>query len=332
MQSLACSIKTNDKHKMDQKMIHTLAIAITNQCPLQCSFCCTPLRTGEIAEPMLIDIIDQALALNLFQNIGFTGGEPFVKFDLLCRVGRYLGDHNIPWGVTTSLATISKLHDVETHVERIKNAKIHHITISLDEEHLARRDPKIITSFIEKIISSTNINIEVSITRYPEQQKLSLPIDVTVFQKHSNFKVSYHYVVPAGRASSQHFKKTDNYDFCTNNSRCLLDSGLALSIYPSGDVFPCCSPYIVNKESALKLGNVFDSPLAGIIERLSNDIFFKIIIQKGFSGLIALLAKEVAWGKYLLPTPIDQCHFCSRIANDQEVLSLIKGLLHEKFR
>jgi MoaA/NifB/PqqE/SkfB family radical SAM enzyme len=74
---------------------HTLAISVTNRCPLRCDFCCVPPGPGDLEKEKARELIDQAISLGVFRSVGFTGGEPMLRLPLVEELGTKLANAGI---------------------------------------------------------------------------------------------------------------------------------------------------------------------------------------------------------------------------------------------
>lgn len=320
-------------------MSNTLAVAITNRCPLKCSFCCVPPGPGDINELLAERVVRDAIKLNLFENIGFTGGEPLLRYNLIRRLGDILQEHNVRWGITTAVGSIKTQDSAHAVANGLISSGISNITVSVDETHLKNRNPEIIETFIVAL-AKASVPVDASVTRYSNEQNNPLPLkllnQVSALKnnkrENSDFlrhiKISYHYVSKAGNAERSNNCSSSKFNLV--KSRCPLENNISLSIWPSGDVYPCCSPYVVNKAKNLILGNIYKESLVTIVTKLSNDVFHKTIRRHGFAGLIANTPQLNEWGDIFQNEIHDPCHLCSKVAMVPTMLGKIRRVFNEK--
>lgn len=308
---------------------HTLAIGITNRCPLRCAFCCVPPGPGDISRSLIDQLIDEVLAQpSSWKGVGFTGGEPLLRIDDVCRLGARLKSASVPWGVTTGLGWVANTNRAISVANRLIDAGISRLNISFDPSHYKelRRDHH--KSFVSILIQH-DIDIVVSCTTFiDESMNDSEILNGLGIDDASKIKIERHYVAKAGYAKGSTNCSQNKLNL--NNSKCPLSDGLTLSVWPEGDVYPCCSTYTVNKDSGLIVGNVNNETLTEIVSRVENDLFFSLIRQQGFAALIGFLGHEIASLKEIFSDhPHDVCHLCSKL-DQLEGIGNIRDMLLEK--
>jgi len=113
----------------------TLLAELTHRCPLHCPYCSNPLdlirAESELATDDWKRVFTQARALGVLQ-LGLSGGEPLLRKDL-----EELAAHARSEGLYSTLVT-SGLGLTRTRVERLKEAGLEHIQISIQDS-----DPEI---------------------------------------------------------------------------------------------------------------------------------------------------------------------------------------------
>ena len=297
---------------------HTLAIAITNQCPLKCDFCCVPPGPGDLPSETVSSLVQQAIDIKEFRSIGFTGGEPLLRIKTIAPLGSLISSNGLAWGLTTGGGWANSKAIVDRTVKTLISADIHNITVSVDESHLVNRNADLVQDFIEQMLSQ---QVFVTVSCTSDKLPLELPI---VLAPSPRLKVEFHYIAPVGYAS-ENYEARHGFDFA--KSKCPMSNALTLSVWPDGDVYPCCSTYVVNKDKDLVVGNVFDLPLADILSRALGDVYLCAIREVGFSGLICLSPELELWEKQFRVPVQDACHLCSQIAQTPNALSEIRANL-----
>ena len=250
--------------------------------------------------------------------MGFTGGEPLLRLNLIEELGRTLRDSGLPWGLTTGVGWSKSEQVVDRTLNVLVSAGIHNITVSVDEAHLKGRDPRIAEYFVSQLVKS-GVFVTVSCTSGEEIPKVPIPIP-----KANNIKVEYHYISPVGYATG---KKIVQKRLSLNQSHCPMSEGLTLSVWPDGFVYPCCSTYIVNKEKNLAIGNVHESSLGEILLNALKDKYLCAIREIGFSGLICLTPNSEVWKKVMDEPLLDACHLCSKVSAIPEALKEVRETL-----
>lgn len=134
--------------------MHTLALAITNRCPLRCDFCCVPPGPGDLDEQLASKIVEDAIKSRLFDNVGFTGGEPLLRLNLVEKLGTRLSSAGVKWGVTTGCGWATSEKRVENTIAALLRAKVSEVRVSVDDAHLKSRSAKQVPHFLQLLIDS----------------------------------------------------------------------------------------------------------------------------------------------------------------------------------
>ena len=307
-------------------MFNILALAVTNRCPLNCSFCAVPPGPGDLSDYDVERLAIEAYESGQFKEIGFTGGEPLLRKDIILKVGMMLTKRGMPWGLTTGLGWAKTKEQAIEVVNQLSSAGIHHITVSVDESHLMNKSPEISEAFIAEAIS-LKTKVIVSVTRYKEDYNENLPINIDTDSEY--ISVDYHYVSNAGKAEANCSDLQSRFDI--KNSKCLLKDGISLSVWPDGSVYPCCSPFVVNKYSDLAIGNILDNqPLQNCINKLSENLYLKAIINYGFSGLMTMTPEFKGWGDIFKGDVNSVCHLCAKISAKKGSIDRLNRMILEK--
>lgn len=133
---MLASVAKADLGTADDLAMHTLALALTNRCPLRCEYCCVPPGPGDLDEKIALSLIDQALELKAFSFIGFTGGEPLIRLPLISKLGTKLIGSGIVWGLTTGGGWATSKKKVDDTINSLIASGIGDITVSVDSAHL----------------------------------------------------------------------------------------------------------------------------------------------------------------------------------------------------
>lgn len=294
---------------------HALAIAITNRCPLRCAFCCVPPGPGDLPEHKINQIVEDVIRGGLIKSVGFTGGEPLIKISEVCKNGEILSKNGIRWGVTTGMGWTKNPWKAESAAKYLVNSGISQITVSYDPSHFSDARHESTSAFLQEVVQA-GIETRISVTHFSDEVGT---IDIDLIKKFpfidnkNNVKMEYFYVAPVGFAKDK--KNCSNSRMNFLDSKCPLKTGLTLSVWPDGSVYPCCSTYVVNKNKELVIGNVFDESINSILQRAESNIYMMAIRKLGFSSIIALTPNSLIWKEVFMETPQDVCHLCSKISS-----------------
>ena len=113
-----------------------VSIIITNKCNASCQICCyncSPNQSEVIEEKLMYRVIDQAKEFGYVESICFTGGEPFLYYDLLKKGLEYAKNS----GFKTTVASNGYwgMWPADELYAKFKELPIDLILISTDEYH-----------------------------------------------------------------------------------------------------------------------------------------------------------------------------------------------------
>lgn len=145
---------------------HTLALAVTNRCPLRCDFCCVPPGPGDLERELVLDLIDQTEEIGTFRSIGFTGGEPLIRRKLVLEAGARARSKGLRWGLTTGMGWARDSEHATKVAAELAESGLTNITVSVDASHLDQRDARPVERFISACDSAhAQVNSQLHIKR-----------------------------------------------------------------------------------------------------------------------------------------------------------------------
>lgn len=300
---------------------HSLALALTNRCPLRCDFCCVPPGPGDLHPDMAARVVQEAIECEAFKSVGFTGGEPMLRPTLVGKLGSLMKGTAVRWGMTTGMGWARKKDTVETYGRMLLDAAIDHLTVSFDPSHLRQLNDaqrQLIQRFV-LLMAEGGVRVTVSATLFGNDAP---PLDLP---KGENIKVEYHYVAPVGFAAGRQIPNANTLSL--DSTQCPLNEGLTLSVWPDGSVYPCCSTYVVNKDRALVIGNIKTASLGDILLKALGDNYLCAIREIGFAGAFLLTSDLEVWRSAFNQPLQDPCHLCSVIARTPNAISDIRSKL-----
>lgn len=306
--------------------MHTLAIAITDNCPLRCSFCCVPPQPLDLDEDLLKHVVETAAVLK-FKKIGFTGGEPLIRRKQLYKAAAIANEYGIPWGLTTGLGWTKKNSRAIFVANELCDFGINDITISIDPSHMKFTKLDVYLKFIETFINRS-VPVLLSVTLFlHEREQFEKYLKTEVFSQLGNtpdnlLKTEFHYVAAVGFAAAKKgCGSTVKESAISDQMRCPMKGTFVFSVWPNGDVYPCCSTYVVNKTNELKIGNVKNTPFNEIVDMVENDPFFWMFSNLGFKSIVSHLSENLDFSELLKNEYNDACDLCSCIGTGKYGIS-----------
>lgn len=270
-----------------------LAFVLSHACPLKCNFCCSTravVGPGRIKQQTIEDTLVKFAAEPAFLDFGFTGGDPFLYLaDIKAALVnvRAQGVHQ-PFQMTTSAYWAKSDEGVEEILSELKALGLSQLMLSYDHEHAKWVTPGQITMVCDAA-EKLDIDIHISATFWNEDEELSdlLP-DLA---NKPDIKVIAHSVAPIGRARESAVWPR-RYDLPVESKySCGSPGEYLFSIYPDGEIYPCCSGGF-QIEGGLSLGNVHRDPPAKIIYAGATNFHVRMAKEFGWNVLYALVERE----------------------------------------
>jgi len=262
----------------------TVVFVMAHACPLKCDFCCHP---REVVGPKRLDRATLAKWMIRFaqeppiRRFCFTGGEPFLYLeDIKCAVAeaREAGVTQ-PFHIVTAAPWAKSKAQVQTVLLELRSLGMDLIGLSYDHEHAKWVKSEQILWVID-VAAELGLRVNLNGVFWNVDESISdlLPTD----KLPGEVKVTSYLAAPAGRA-----KKSKSwprrYDLPNDRKyTCGKPAVYDITIYPDGEVYPCCSGGF-NKEGKLSCGNI-------------NKDTAKDILRSAFSNFHVRMVKEFGWG------------------------------------
>lgn len=297
---------------------------MTDRCSASCRiccFCCSPKNKNVISEELMLRIIDQAKEQNGIEYIGFSGGEPFLYYDLLKKGLLYAKKR----GFKTSVATNGfwgRWPD-ETLENRLGAFPVDQMTISTDcyhQQYIPEQD-------LKKAISAAraaNINLKVGIGE--TKSGMSSGDFFGTLGSYKYLMSFYTYpLVRAGRArelpENDFFRYEDSGDVRCN------PMGL-VAVRFDGEVYPCCEQMVF--ETGLSMGNIHDRTLRDILsDPCDGELFSLLVTKDGLNSIIKIAEEKLGFKK---PERCSGgCELCGLLFHDREAVEKLKPYIAEEY-
>lgn len=123
---------------------------------------------------------------------------------------------------------------------------------------------------------------------------------------------------PVGRAKNKF--RDEQFIRDREPVKCFCKKGGTFSIDSLGNVWPCCSPYVLSTQ--LCVGNLYHSGIKQTYQSLENNIFLKLLRNHGFDYFI-----KIVQNFYLdieIPDKIiSPCELCGLFFNQKNMLKFL---------
>lgn len=280
----------SDKLRSDyEKDLNTLLISTTNKCPLQCAHCCVNATVdGEIGIDALLlknrleEFYNTNNKTEIFRNVVLTGGEPFLRKDIINLVSEICSLYSLSFGIVTGCFWGKNKPSLYFNLLKTIKKSNGYLCISIDKHHLEEigRD-----AYHAALALCKEINIPVRIF-YAYDPNLT-DEEQSIQDFILNLLISYENIVSVwpqpirsvGRFSENE-SKTQQHP-----SSCHLVNAPNIDI--DGSYYPCCGDWhdhhIWNPSSKkkLSLGNLSTCTLDSLVQSHKNSLFVNAIKEKG---------------------------------------------------
>lgn len=304
----------------------TLVLVYGMACPLKCDFCCHPVeeyKAIKMKPEEAIGWIRQAARIPSFQLVVFTGGEPFVYYRDLLRILDATFDTGLPFRIVTAAPFARSVEEAKAKLLPLKERGLRELSVSTDPSHQVF----VPASFAENAVRAAvelGLAAELAGVFWDPLTKVEDVVRVP-----EGVRTVRHLAVPIGRGKERQVTP-EAYKLDLGRFRgCGRSRTYDLTIYPDGEVYPCCSGGF-NIQAKLSFGNARREPLEVIVERIHADRYVSLVFEQGFWLLYELcrfkcpdlFQKLPDWSPYVSP-----CQLCARIHSDQGLMEALAPLL-----
>jgi len=317
-----------EHHAAGAFRFNTIGFSVTNRCPLRCAHCITmsgPLVGGQ--EMSLDDGLKFLAELDgVVGHVSFTGGEPLLRADDLEQWLRAARGHGYLASVMTSGFWARDLGTARRRFERLVDAGMERLGVSLDRYHLEFVDTSAARHLAEL---GDEFEIPVRI-RVVATESDDFPAQVHRELAHTNAQVERNKPIRIGRA---HGLPAETFTpGPVPLERC--ESITAANVVSDGTVYACCGPgHGMNAENPLVLGNAHEEPLGAIMLRAQSNSFVRVINARGPSGLIEDLEASTSAVPFKPKASYtDICELCMDVCNNREVVEELRQVHADEAR
>jgi hypothetical protein len=265
---------------------------MSHACPLACSFCCSTrdvVGKKRISRSMIAETMARFGPDARIQRFVFTGGDPYLYIaDIKAAVAdaRQAGVRQ-PFEIDTSGYWAKDEDQVRIVLRELKSLGLTIVSLSYDHEHA-----KWVTS--EQLLTICRVSAELSLrvivsgTFWNEGESLAALIPELLAM---DVETQENLVAPMGRAR-EHYGSGPRYglDQAAKES-CGRPGFYSLSIYPDGEVYPCCSGGF-NIEAKLSCGNVNRHSPETILYNAFTNFHVRLVKEFGWSVLYRLVERD----------------------------------------
>jgi MoaA/NifB/PqqE/SkfB family radical SAM enzyme len=264
--------------------VASVIFVMSHACPLKCNFCCHSrevVGSRRISATMVLDCMKRFGREPAVHRFCFTGGEPFLYLnDIKTAVAqaRVAGVRQ-PFHIVTAAKWAKSYEQVNDVLSGLQDLGMDLIGLSYDHEHAKWVKPDQIMTVL-RVAADLGMRVNLNGVFWNKEESIAtlLPVDELPGQ----VRVLNLLAVGAGRAK-QASTWPRRYDLPDDRKySCGKPGNYDITIYPDGEVYPCCSGGM-NIDGKLSCGNI-------------NKISAAEVIRNVFTMFHARMVKEFGWG------------------------------------
>jgi MoaA/NifB/PqqE/SkfB family radical SAM enzyme len=295
-----------------------LGILLTSKCNIACRHCCnnshpTAERTARAND--LEQLIDAASDIPSITDVGFSGGEPLLKRDILLAAVRRAAQRGYAISVTTN-GFWGNSAGAARMLDSLREAGLTTLWISTSAFHLEFIGLEIVARAVSAGLAAgleVNVNVVESAGFTREHVRAALGSDI------SRVWINVMPCLPAGRALDEVALAEYGPDEARPLGNCRHHFA-KLAVDLDGTVWPCCSPGGFTEP--LRLGSTRETPLAEIVARARMNPLITILEEVGPAFFLPFL-RDSDVADDLPERFTDQCHLCHAMLSSRRAAAVV---------
>ncbi len=261
------------------------------------------------------------------EEIGITGGEPFLKRETIEKISIFSKNHHLPFSVITNGFWAKSYSEVKHQLSKLEGNGLRLVTISTDKYHQAHvpiENLLIVLQVCQELGLQSHIYSTLDHSNASDNDK-TINFLACISQVQPYVEVSLRYSIPVGHSLLNGIGVNSGFEINELNLTCPQKN--QMTIWPNGDVLPCCS---AGTHKNLIIGNIASDSPQEIYDRYRTDEILCLIRRYDVGALMSVLSEEqrgvISSKKY-----ISVCHLCMEINSRVDCRSHIKKKLVSEF-
>lgn len=287
---------------LTKKTFSNITVLVTYKCSARCEHCifkCSPERQETINEELAMRFISSAARQNPMPILSFSGGEPFLRLDILRRLMSFANNYCM---VSEVISSSSWCKNYKYGIKVLANLHSLGLSVyctSVDQYHISYVAPDKIKN---ALAAAKAVGLQIAINTLVDPNNPGRELDFLIetlalpSKYFDSVRINPIKVVPAGRALSDinKFYYRKNVDF---REGCPFMSEI-ITLSPTGLLYPCCGMVLGEKPELSSLfihDDISQKSSDDIFNSLSNiklDLFYKMIQAIGpYQFLLEIIKK-----------------------------------------
>lgn len=322
---------------VNQKGVN-LNLLLTYKCNFACKHClsnCGPHREERMTFEQAKDYIDQIISVIKVGFVGYTGGEPFLYYDMLRDLVSYTyHKYGIIGGVVTNCSWAKNESRAKEKLDELYQNGLRSLVVSCDSYHLQYGSLDSIRYVVHRALElGISLCINTVVTKDVKICKNDVPKLLNLSENDFEKDITIKEIGPIkmGRTLTHIEEKdlieTEDPHYYNGNCPFVINTP---TITPNGSVFACCC-FGNAEETPHELigycGNVNSDSFKNIFEGMEKNLLFNLLAHHGPYQLLEMVKKQQRnikiRGKYL-----STCDVCVELYHNPDVRKGLSDLLN----
>jgi MoaA/NifB/PqqE/SkfB family radical SAM enzyme len=314
-----------------------LTLLLTYRCNLLCRHCisdCGPARTEGMTFDQAVEYIDRAVEAIDVDVVGYTGGEPFLRYPLLRRLMDYAhGKYGIAQGVVTNGSWAIRPELARRRLAELHKCGLRALTLSCDGFHLEWMPVERLRYVLQAAMElGLAVTVNTTVTRSTRVSKTDAPALLQVPPERAGKDVLFKEFGPLmiGRARDQIPRESliGSRDESWFDGLCPFVTRTP-TIAPDGSVFACCCFGDAEKDPERQVGyagNANREPLGELLRRMNGSVLFRLFAERGPWAVMQLVRRQDS-GLPILGRYLSNCEVCVELYHNPEIRRVLQSTL-----
>lgn len=245
------------------------------------------------------DFISACAKRDIVTQIGFTGGEPFLKREMLLHGLTTANSYNLPSGIVTSGYWARSEESTQRTISELRELGLKILVVSMDSYHQKFVDlDKVIRA--AKIAGQLGVQFLVYACFNDQLEKDRIYQDFKKIRDvNIDAKIEWRSVSNVGNATAIY---SGNFTMPFNEVSGICPSDTIINVWPDGSVLPCCSAYT---NASLAVGVYPQKSADELVELILTSQKLKAIRKGNIKKISSLADKSLLLRRYE-----NTCHLC----------------------
>ena len=308
-------------------------LVLTYRCNFSCDHClsnCGPNRKETMSLEQARYYIDETVSNIKVHNVGFTGGEVFLCYDLVRELTDYTyQQYGIPGGVVTNCFWANSRETAKQIITELYHSGLRTMVVSCDSFHLQYVPAESIRRVVHQALAlGISVTVNTVVTKDGSICKNDIPnlLALSPADMQNNLILKEIGPLRLGRAAqairSENYIDTQHEQYFNGSCPFVM---VTPTITPNGCMYACCcfGDAEVNSSDLIGYcGNANEEPLGQVYYKMQNNLLFHLLSRHGPYSLLKTV-KEKRPDLKVRERYLGTCDVCVELYHNLEVRSAL---------